>query len=98
LGNEQLSLLLLQSIHCGFGLKENESFKMTQFHEMKVCYEESASQFASYSTDELRELPKQTLHELLLSESLSLDSEDALLQRLIELGSEYFEYWNYVEV
>jgi hypothetical protein len=38
------------------------------------------------------------LHSLLSSPSLRLESEDSLLQRLIDLGSEYFEYWIYLEI
>jgi hypothetical protein len=29
---------------------------------------------------------------------LKLESEDSLLKTLIDLGSEYFEYWCYIEV
>jgi hypothetical protein len=38
------------------------------------------------------------LHSLLSSPSLLLESEDSLLERLIDLGSEYFEYWCYLEI
>jgi hypothetical protein len=45
----------------------------------------------------LRSLNKSTLHELLCSPELQMLNEDSLLQTLIELGSEYFEYWCYIE-
>jgi hypothetical protein len=57
-----------------------------------------ASQFRLYSVDQLHYLDKQMLHELLSSELLSLESEDALLQLLIDLGQNYLEFWGYIEV
>jgi hypothetical protein len=48
--------------------------------------------------DKLRRLDKQTLHDILSSPSLAIESEDGLLDVLIELGSAYFEFWRYVEV
>jgi hypothetical protein len=57
-----------------------------------------ASQFHEYSIELIRRLNKSTLHELLCSKELKLLSEDVFLQQLIELGSEYFEYWCYIEV
>jgi hypothetical protein len=38
------------------------------------------------------------LHSLLSSYSLRVESEDSLLEKLISLGSEYFEYWIYLEI
>jgi hypothetical protein len=43
-------------------------------------------------------LDKQTLHEILESASLAIESEDDLLRTLISLGSEYFEFWSYIEI
>jgi hypothetical protein len=43
-------------------------------------------------------LDKKTLHDLLGSSSLEIESEDELLKTLIELGSDYFEFWPYLEV
>jgi hypothetical protein len=43
-------------------------------------------------------LDKNTLHGLLSSRSLGIENEDALLQLLIEFGSDYFEFWSYIEV
>jgi hypothetical protein len=48
--------------------------------------------------DKLRHLDKQTLHDILSSPSLAIESEDGLLGVLIELGSVYFEFWRYIEV
>jgi hypothetical protein len=56
------------------------------------------SNFYCYSTEMIRRLNKRTLHELLCSPSLKIESEDSLLGVLIELGSDYFEYWCYIEV
>jgi hypothetical protein len=57
-----------------------------------------ASYFYSYSIDELRCLDKQTLHSLLSSSSFQIATEDDFLRSLISLGSDYYEFWNYVEV
>jgi hypothetical protein len=56
------------------------------------------SQFHSYSVDAVRLLDKQTLHSLLDPPSLKIKTEDALLDTLIDLGSNYFEFRRYVEV
>jgi hypothetical protein len=103
LGNENLFLLILGSFHCevsskSFSFKEceYESSKMKNMYELSI--EDCASKFSSYSIDELRNVPKQMLHSLLSSPSLRLENEDSLLERLIDLGSEYFEYWSYLEI
>jgi hypothetical protein len=46
----------------------------------------------------IRLINKSTLHQLLCSTEFKIGSEDDFLQILIELGSEYFEYWCYIEV
>jgi hypothetical protein len=56
-----------------------------------------ASQFHLYSSDEIGRLDKHTLHRLLGSRSLRLESEDQFLNFLIDLGSDYFEFWEYIE-
>jgi hypothetical protein len=98
LGNEMLSLLFLCSS------KSNICERILS-SEMKIYdknfgdeYELCASQFTSYSTNELRNLPKQTLHRLLSSKSLVIENEDDLLQRLLDLGSDYFEFLDYIKV
>jgi hypothetical protein len=103
LGNDKLSILILGTFHCAVPLKslssnncESESSEMLNIYEMSV--EDCASKFSLYSKDELEHLPKQILHSLLSSHSLRLESEDSLLQQLIDLGSEYFEYWCYIEI
>jgi hypothetical protein len=63
---------------------------------MKI--EDCASEFNSYSIPQLRNLPREFLHSILSSPSLAIESEDFLLQRLIDLGSDYFEYWAYLEI
>jgi hypothetical protein len=57
-----------------------------------------ASRFWTYSSAELRCLPKRTLHNLLSSSSLVLQSEDALLQLLMDIDSETYEFWHYIEI
>jgi hypothetical protein len=82
LGNECLSLIFLQSI--------------SQTSEMNI--EDCAAAFSSYSVNELRNLSKEILHSLLSSPSLTIECEDSLLQTLINLGPDYFEFWCYIEV
>jgi hypothetical protein len=57
-----------------------------------------ASQCYLYSAKELRCLDKQTLHHLFSSRSLRIETEDALLKVLINLGSNYSAYWHHLEV
>jgi hypothetical protein len=94
IGNERLFLLIFGSFHCE--IASNISSKSITFCNLNI--EECASNFNSYSTDELRSLPKETLHKLLSSPSFSIESEDSLLAKLIDLGSDYFEYWCYIEI
>jgi hypothetical protein len=103
IGNERLSLLILESVHCGISNESKSSSDCESGPSRKMSHSEKivescASQFNSYSTEELRALPKQILHSILSSPSLFLESEDSLLQRLIDLGSDYFEYWCYIEL
>jgi hypothetical protein len=73
------------------GVKETE---VSRDFEVNHC----ASHFHEYSVELIRLLNKSTLHELLCLRELKIRSEDDLLETLIELGSEYFEYWCYIEL
>jgi hypothetical protein len=100
IGNDQLSLFVLGSVHCDISSK-SLSLNVCKSEVMNISeksVEDCASKFNSYSTEELRNIPKQLLHSLLSSPSLAIESEDSLLQQLIDLGSEYFEYWCYLEI
>jgi hypothetical protein len=57
-----------------------------------------ASQFRHDSVDLLRRLNKDFLHTILSSPSLELESEDEFVRILIELGKDYLEFFDYVEV
>jgi hypothetical protein len=57
-----------------------------------------ASRFYSYSPETLQHVDKETLHHYLKSSSLKIESEHDLLQTLIELVSDYFEFWDCLEV
>jgi hypothetical protein len=57
-----------------------------------------ASRFDSHSIKQLQRLDKRTLHNLLGSSSLRINTEETLLQILIDLGSDYFEFFSYLEV
>jgi hypothetical protein len=75
-------------------VKSNDLMENDMNLSVKYC----ASQFYSYSINELSRLEKNTLHALLSSQTLGIVSEDALLKTLIELGSDYYEYWQYIKV
>jgi hypothetical protein len=105
LGNERLSLIFLDSIHSNHSnltstVNESQSnvSGMIEIDMKGEYYESCASQFYSYSTDELRTLSKQTLHKILSSESLAIESEDTLLLTLIDLGCDYCDFWCYIEI
>jgi hypothetical protein len=90
LGNERLALALLSS------QKDVSSELSIDFCDstIDIC----ASRFYSYSAEVIRSLDSRTLHGLLSSPSLSIESEDALLGLLIELGIEKSEFWCYIDV
>jgi hypothetical protein len=46
----------------------------------------------------IRQLSKDVLHEILSSPLLELESEDAFLRTLIDLGRDYLEFWDYIEL
>jgi hypothetical protein len=103
IGNDKLSLFILGSVHCevsskSLSLNVCESGSSQMLNICDISVEGCASKFNSYSTDELQNRPKQMLHSLLSSPSLRVESEDSLLQRLIDLGSDYIEYWCYIEM
>jgi hypothetical protein len=111
LGNEGLSVQLLSLMHPsrelrypstnstnGKATSTNSAVRSHDLmkHENNVDY--CASQFYSYSINELSRLERNTLHALLSSETLKIENEDSLLATLIELGSNYYEYWEYIKV
>jgi hypothetical protein len=57
-----------------------------------------ASQFCDYSVELIKGIDKRILHEIVSSGLLKLESEDVFLTTLIDLGSDYFEFWQYIEV
>jgi hypothetical protein len=60
--------------------------------------DECASAFHLYSAAEIRCLDHQTLHRLLSSESLSIESEDWLLGLLIDSGLDRSEFFSHLEI
>jgi hypothetical protein len=100
LGNERLSVVLLASLASvstsdsppGSG----NAGQTIQFKDADI--DSCASRFYSYPVDALQRLDRETLHRLFKSRSLRVENEDKLLNSLIELGSEYLEFWHYVEV
>jgi hypothetical protein len=76
LGNGPLALALLSSLR-----PTAVSAKPKLFGEMAI--DDCQSQFYCYSADDLRLLDRQTLYRLLLSASLTIESEDCLLRLLL---------------
>jgi hypothetical protein len=90
LGNELLALSLL-SLMKGIS---GESMIDISDSTVDVC----ASRFYSYSIEDIRLFDSVTLHRLLSSPSLLIESEDTLLGQLITLDSGKSEFWGYIEV
>jgi hypothetical protein len=102
LGNERLGLFILGAMHSdpvwdinSISAKGDASWA---FPDLTVLVEWCASQLWAYSADELACLSNQMIHDLLSSPSLVIESEDALLDVLIRIGSETFEQWSYIDI
>jgi hypothetical protein len=89
LGNDRLSLALLSSL-------KPDSSKLLSFDFAET--DQCASKFYSYSIDELRFLDHETLHRLLSSDCLVLESEESLLQLLLDLAVNRSEFLQYIEI
>jgi hypothetical protein len=93
LGNIRLTFLILESLH---GLEE-----IKKSNELDICEIDSnvcAAKFYDYSIDLIKRIEQEMLHELLSSSELKLESEDIFLKTLIDLGKNYFDFWEYIEV
>jgi hypothetical protein len=60
--------------------------------------ERCANEFFLYSKDEIRCLDGRTLHRLLSSDSLLIESDDSLLKMLLGLGHDGRDFFSYIEV
>jgi hypothetical protein len=107
LGNESLSISLLTLIHSQ--LDESQSSFNSKLDQSRIPFwreslnidvniDYCASKFGFYSTAELCCLNQHLLHALLSSSSLHLENENVLLTRLLELGEDYSEMLNYLEI
>jgi hypothetical protein len=106
LGNERLALFVLGSLASGGVWDGNtvpeeeetgsKSDVLWPFASWNALVDFCASRFWAYSGAEIRCLSEKTVHALLSSPSLAIESENALLDVLV--GSEMFEYWNYIEI
>jgi hypothetical protein len=92
LGNDELTYLLIMTLKSA---TMNESKVISNF---VIDANDCASQFYCYSIDLIRRIDRRMLHEILSSEKLKLETEDELLRMLIDLGSDYFDFWCYIEV
>jgi hypothetical protein len=106
IGNESLTFLLLDSLHlkvedqgnCSTNSESNGMTLSQDFHYCTFDTNHCASHSHEYSVELLRLLNRSTLHEFLGLPEVQISNEDSLFQTLIELGSEYFEYWCYIKV
>jgi hypothetical protein len=97
LGNERLVFFLLSSFvaHSKSDISIFTNF-CDEFYDLNIDY--CSSQFYSYLINQFRCLNKQTLHNILSSHSLQIDIEDVLLNSLIDVRSDYFGCWIYIDV
>jgi hypothetical protein len=93
LGNERLAVVWLAS----------QIFKSPDTHSISVSSGDPAidycsSHFLKLTDPQLRALDKNVLYQILASPLLRIESEDQLLQKLIDLGEAYMELWGCIEV
>jgi hypothetical protein len=102
LGNESLTLALLSSLNIELNsMMTGESVVSERDPNIGVSIatiDRCASEFFLYSKDEIRCLDGRTLHRLLSSDSLLIESEDSLLKMLLALGDDGRDFFSYIEV
>jgi hypothetical protein len=93
LGNGPLALALLSSLGAPAASAKRKVIG-------EIAIDDCASQFYCYSADDLRLLDRQTLHRLLSSPSLTIESEDCLLRLLLDLdlGFNRSEFLGWIEI
>jgi hypothetical protein len=96
LGNVRLSLVLLGSLTLKTSSVSPLDANFVQFCDGTVA--SCASQFYLFSTEQLRCLDKQILHTLLGSPFLRINTEDSLLTQFEELGEDYSDLWQYLNL
>jgi hypothetical protein len=75
-----------------------EGFPVPRKDNSGATIDECASHFYSYSVEDLRFLDHETLHRLLSSKSLLIESEDSLLRFLLDLGVDRHDFFGYIEL
>jgi hypothetical protein len=101
LGNSRLTFLLLDSLFGRIGNVESRSERSEEsedFGQNVGFSAESAELFYGYSVDLIQRIQKGMLHEILNPQKLKLENEDQFVKTLIDLRSDYFEFWRYIEV
>jgi hypothetical protein len=103
LGNDPLAIALLSSlgptaVSANASAVDDSTAKPKLFSEMAI--DECASQFHSYSAEDLRLLNRRMLHSLLSSPLLTIESEDCLIRLLLglELGVDRSEFLGQIEI
>jgi hypothetical protein len=103
LGNDALALVLLTLLHpIRSGGEISVGWPMATVVPPRLFCEADldfcASRFYLYSAKEIQMLDRSLLHRILESPSLTLRTEDAFLRLLLDLGDDFADLLNYVEV
>jgi hypothetical protein len=107
LGNDSLALVLLTLLHpiASIDLRWSTVPDETISRVIGICAADvdlmidlCASLFHSYSAEELRVLDRRLLNRILESRFLTLRSEDSLLRLVLDLGDDFCELLNFVEI
>jgi hypothetical protein len=99
LGNDSLSFLLLALLHTIDSVRTtviDSKLRVISFCEVDVDF--CASRFYLYSVKEVHMLDHSLLHRILGSPSLTIRTEDAFLRLVLDLGDDFHEFLNYVEI
>jgi hypothetical protein len=103
LRNDDLALTLLALLHpiesesqiaSGCEIESSNSMILLCDADIDFC----ASHFYLYSVKELRRLDRSLLHRILSSSSLLLRNEDSFLSLILDLGDDFCDLLNYVEI
>jgi hypothetical protein len=103
LGKDELTFLLIELQRIKSETKEGSFVTISNSDSNEIEMKEidvnhCASNFHFYSIELLRRLNKSTLHKIFESSFLKVVDEDAFLKVLIDLGTDYKEFWCYIEV
>jgi hypothetical protein len=93
LGNQRLPVILLAS-----SILNSPDTSLTSVSSGDPAIDYCALRFLDLSHSQLLALDKSILYRILTSPLLQIETEDELLQKLIDLGDDHFDLWGCVEV